>query len=188
MDPYNLRIPVEGMSCASCVGRVERALRKVPGVQSADVNLASETAQVRVASPEAVEQAVAALAAAGYPARVEEATLDIEAMSCASCVGRVERTLSAVPGVVEARVNLATETAAVRYLEGQVTPAELAGAATAAGYPARPREAAVPRDAGDRREAEARRPCAPDAGRGAAGAAGLRAGDGGAPRSRRCTT
>ena len=132
----HLSLSVEGMSCASCVGRVERALRAVPGVTSAAVNLASETAQVDYGAPADTLGIAAALAQAGYPALSAELTLEVQNMSCASCVGRVERVLAAVPGVLEARVNLANETAQVRYLEGQVTPAVLVQVSAAAGYPA----------------------------------------------------
>ncbi|PKP70544.1 MAG: copper-translocating P-type ATPase [Alphaproteobacteria bacterium HGW-Alphaproteobacteria-4] len=132
----HLSLSVEGMSCASCVGRVERALRAVPGVTSAAVNLASETAQVDYGAPADTQGIAAALAQAGYPALSAELTLEVQNMSCASCVGRVERVLAAVPGVLEARVNLANETAQVRYLKGQVTPAVLVQASAAAGYPA----------------------------------------------------
>ncbi|MBW6507672.1 MAG: heavy metal translocating P-type ATPase [Rhodobacteraceae bacterium] len=132
----HLNLSVEGMSCASCVGRVERALRAVPGVASAAVNLANETAQVDYGAPADALGIAAALEQVGYPAASAELTLEVQNMSCASCVGRVERALAAVPGVLEARVNLASETAQVRYLDGPVTPDVLVRAATAAGYPA----------------------------------------------------
>ncbi len=63
-------------------------------------------------------------------------TLSVEGMSCASCVGRVERALAAVPGVVSASVNLATETAHLRFDQGQVAPDDLIAVSAAAGYPA----------------------------------------------------
>ncbi|MFD0981447.1 heavy metal translocating P-type ATPase [Tropicimonas aquimaris] len=151
-----LTVAVEGMSCASCVGRVERALGAVPGVAAANVNLASETARVGFEAPATAETIRQALDAAGYPARVAEVTLRVEEMSCASCVGRVERALAKVPGVLEASVNLAGETARVRYLEGQVNPELLARTATEAGYPATiPQGASDAPDAGARKEAEA---------------------------------
>jgi P-type Cu+ transporter len=129
-----LVLSVEGMSCASCVGRVERALANVPGVTSAVVNLASETAVVQGKATPA--EVMAALEKAGYPARIATAQLQIAEMTCASCVARVERALAGVPGVIGAEVNLASETAAIRFLEGQVAPAALIAASAAAGYPA----------------------------------------------------
>src|SRR4051812_25382640 len=62
-------LEVEGMTCASCATRVERALRKVPGVAEASVNLATERATVRMVQPDA-EAAIAAIRKAGYEARV----------------------------------------------------------------------------------------------------------------------
>ncbi|TMV03387.1 heavy metal translocating P-type ATPase [Ruegeria sediminis] len=154
-DNAMARFQVEGMSCASCVGRVERALGAVPGVNSASVNLASESAQVSFSAPATVAQLVDALGDAGYPAATDEITLDVEEMSCASCVGRVERALKAGDGVLDASVNLAAETATVRYASGATTPADIAALAAAAGYPARVRAAESP-DREDRKADEIR--------------------------------
>jgi len=131
--PAALRLPVEGMSCASCAGRVERALAALPGVESASVNLVSATAEVRGAALPPAAELVAAVEKAGYRVPAGEAELAIEGMHCASCVGRVERALAAVPGVVEASVNLATERARVRTA-GPADPALLAEAVRKAGY------------------------------------------------------
>jgi Cu+-exporting ATPase len=152
----SLTLSVDGMSCASCVGRAERALATVPGVRAARVNLASETAQVEYDAPADAGALVAALDKAGYPARARTVVLEVEAMTCASCVGRVDRALAAVPGVLEVNVNLASETATVRFLEGQTDATTLIGVAAAAGYPARVREAEAPSDMGARKEIEAR--------------------------------
>ncbi len=151
-----LNLSVEGMSCASCVGRVERTLAALPGVETASVNLANESARVDFAEPADVMAVTNALARAGYPARTGDVTLRVESMSCASCVGRVERALAKVPGVLEASVNLASETARVRYLEGQVTPELLVRTATKAGYPASlPEGRANAPEQGARKDAEA---------------------------------
>ncbi|WP_460275209.1 heavy metal translocating P-type ATPase [Celeribacter sp. ULVN23_4] len=141
---HSTRLSVEGMTCASCVGRVERALKATEGVESANVNLATETADVRFGDGVDVAQLVAVLDKAGYPARAEELTFDVQGMTCASCVGRVERALTATEGVTEASVNLATETATVRYLSGVQDAESLTGVMSKAGYEARPR---VDRDA-----------------------------------------
>ncbi|WP_299637828.1 heavy metal translocating P-type ATPase [uncultured Ruegeria sp.] len=135
------RFQVQGMSCASCVGRVERALKDVPGVDAASVNLASESVQVDFRDPADKAAIADALNSAGYPARTAEVTLDIQNMSCASCVGRVERALQADDGVLSASVNLATESATVRYAEGVTTPEAIAALAASAGYPASLRSA-----------------------------------------------
>ena len=152
---HEMKLAVEGMSCASCVGRVERALSAVPGVLAANVNLASETAQVDYDAPADATALVAALEQAGYPARRNTVVLQIEGMSCASCVGRVDRALAAVPGVLEVNVNLASETATVTYLQGQVAVTDLLKVSGEMGYPAQSRNTGTPEDMGARKAAEA---------------------------------
>ncbi len=116
-----MTLSIDGMTCASCVARVERALSARPGVSEVAVNLASETARLTLAPPAALGDIVKLLDTAGYPARVQEVVLQIASMTCASCVGRVDKALAAVPGVLSVAVNLASETARVTYLEGAVT-------------------------------------------------------------------
>ncbi|MDN5506565.1 heavy metal translocating P-type ATPase [Comamonas sp.] len=132
-------LSVEGMTCASCVGRVERALKKVPGVQEAVVNLATEKASLTVADPAqaaaVLPQAVAAIEKAGYAVPAQSVDLQVGGMTCASCVGRVERALKKVPGVQDAVVNLATERASVQ-LQGGVDVSSLIAAIEKAGYEA----------------------------------------------------
>ena len=147
---------VEGMSCASCVGRVDRTLAALAGVTDISVNLAAETASFRVSDVARVRDAAQALEAAGYPARRTRVTFDIEGMSCASCVGRVDRTLAGLPGVLSVSVNLAAETATVDYLEGATTPSDLAAASAAIGYPARAAQADATQGRAERKADEAR--------------------------------
>ncbi|KAF0675755.1 heavy metal translocating P-type ATPase [Profundibacterium mesophilum] len=129
----DLNFSLEGLSCASCVGRAERALSGVEGVREAHVNLAAETAQVHPADVDA--SAIAeALRVAGYPAVTREARFDVSGMSCASCTGRVERAVAGLPGIVSADVNLADETLHVTWLEGAATEDGIIAAAGAAGY------------------------------------------------------
>ena len=146
-----LTFEIGGLSCASCVGRAERALAGVGGVTSAAVNLATGRATVE-GSPRSAEMA-AALDAAGYPARSDTVTLDVSGMSCASCTGRVERALAAVPGVLGAQANFATGRATVTVLAGTATPASLAEVATEAGYAAQPLDDDVPRSGHDHDDA-----------------------------------
>src|SRR5690606_10493001 len=115
--------PVEGMSCASCVGRVERSLAAVPGVQDVSVNLATETATVRGSAELRLMDLTGAASKAGYAVPVHEVDLAVGGMTCATCSGRVERALRQLPGVLSADVNLATETAVV-----QLSTADLAQA------------------------------------------------------------
>jgi len=148
---------IGGMTCASCVGRVDRALTAVEGVRDVNVNLATESAALVVDSAEGLKNAADALTDLGYPARTARVTLAIKSMTCASCVGRVDRALAQVPGVVEVSVNLAAETALITYLEGAVTVSELAKAATEAGYPASVAAADDPVDRTAEKEAEAQK-------------------------------
>ncbi|MFC4732580.1 heavy metal translocating P-type ATPase [Salipiger abyssi] len=155
-EPTPVTLSVGGMSCASCVGRVDRGLAALEGVHDVSVNLASETARMTVDDPARVGAAVEALDDLGYPARRATVTLNIESMSCASCVGRVDKALEAVPGVLEVNVNLASETAKVTYAEGAVTPSDLTAASAEMGYPATVAEASGGEDRGARKEEEAR--------------------------------
>ncbi len=139
--PMEFKLPIEGMTCASCVSRVEKALNTLPGVESATVNLATEEATVRASGVDAAALA-GAVRKAGYEVRADEIQLQIEGMTCASCVSRVEKALLQVPGVSAASVNLATEKATVTALSG-VSFATLAAAIDKAGYVAKPVEGAA---------------------------------------------
>ena len=143
---------VGGMSCAGCARRVETAATGDTGAGFAAVNLASGTLTVGGAEPAALRDA---LARAGYPAEVEEVTLDVHQMTCASCVARVEKALLSVPGVVQATANLASESATVTLLGGSAMPGDLAAAVRAIGYDATPRAAEAPSPEA-RKEREAR--------------------------------
>ena len=131
----SFQLSVEDITCAACVNRVEKALLKVPGVQAASVNLASEQATVAADQTVSAAQLKAAVEAAGYGVRTATFELQIQDMSCAACVGRVEKALLKVPGVLDASVNLASEKATVQVLQG-VSFASLLAAAQAAGYKA----------------------------------------------------
>jgi Cu+-exporting ATPase len=129
--PTTISLPIQGMTCAACAGRVQRALEKTPGVSAASVNLASEAAEVAgSATPAAL---AAAIAKAGYQVPERQMTLGISGMTCASCVQRVQRALAAVPGVLEAQVSLASETASLRAL-ANVSEDALGAALHRAGY------------------------------------------------------
>jgi Cu+-exporting ATPase len=129
-----LDVRVTGLSCAACVRRVERAAAAVPGVRDIAVNLATERAAITTGAEFRTSDLVRALTEAGYPPIEDVIDLGIAGMSCASCVGRVERSLMALPGVLSAEVNLATERARVRVLAGGAGPGDLAATVSAAGY------------------------------------------------------
>ncbi|EQD27434.1 heavy metal-transporting ATPase, partial [mine drainage metagenome] len=133
-----VQLPVSGMSCATCVGRVERALSALPGV-TASVNLASNHADVSFDPARVgVTAIVEAVRDAGYEVPHETLELAIAGMTCASCAGRVENALRGVPGVLRASVNLATERASVEGFAGALQIASLVAAVDRAGYGAEP--------------------------------------------------
>lgn len=161
-----ITLELEGMTCASCVMRIEKKLKKVVGVLEANVNLATEKGTVSFDPALAnVEGLVKAVEAAGYkatPLEVEEprivaaplvttlstqlekesgvltAELEIEGMTCASCVTRIERKVKKVEGVSAANVNLATERGTFTFEPDKTNLAEIIGAIEAAGYKAQP--------------------------------------------------
>jgi P-type Cu+ transporter len=155
-----ISFPVTGMTCASCVRRIEKALAKVEGVQQASVNLATEKASVvydpAIATPGQVQ---AAVEKAGYGVRdfsqkqtepqtqpplehappapahaSDEVMLPVGGMTCASCVRRIEKALNRVEGVQGASVNLATEKAKVVFDPAQVSIDQMRAAVEKAGY------------------------------------------------------
>ena len=130
-----ITLPVEGMTCASCVHHVEVALAEVRGVKSVQVNLATEKATVEMdAAAAPVKALVAAVDDAGYKVPVEKLSLSIGGMTCASCVAHVEEALRETQGVVSASVNLATERAYVEYVPGAATLQAMRAGVEDAGY------------------------------------------------------
>ena len=103
-NPNNIKLPVLGMTCASCAGRIERALGAVPGVLRATVNLATETADVATDGSVAAPILTRAVERSGYSVPERTFELHVGGMTCASCVGRIEKALRAVPGVQEVSI------------------------------------------------------------------------------------
>ena len=136
----SVRLPIEGMTCASCVARVEKALNRLPGVAETKVNLASETAEVMYDPDQAGPQALAgAVRKAGYTVPETQIDLAVSGMTCASCVARVEKALMRVPGVETVQVNLANEQARVSGVGSAVELTRLVEAVRKAGYDAAPK-------------------------------------------------
>ncbi|MGH7556715.1 MAG: heavy metal translocating P-type ATPase, partial [Gemmatimonadota bacterium] len=132
-------LPIEGMTCAGCAANVERALRDLPGVGEAAVNFAAGEATVFLSTDGGGLDAgmlVRAIESAGYRVRERELELAIEGMHCASCVTRAESEISGVRGVTEASVSLASHSALVRTIPGEVRARDLVEAVRRAGYEA----------------------------------------------------
>lgn len=132
-----ITMPIEGMTCASCATRVEKVVAGVPGVAEASVNFATENLQLRF-DPSIVNLARIADAVkdAGFITPSVDFELNVEGLTCASCVARLERVLGGVDGVQEARVNLVDEHAKITALAGATSAAQLIGAVRDAGFDA----------------------------------------------------
>ena len=130
---------VEGMTCASCVVHVEKALRRVPGVTDVSVNLATESASIKTTGEAPISAVKKAVEEAGYHVAETQTDLAIEGMTCASCVARVENALAQLPGVLAVSVNLATEKARVSSISA-IPMQTLISAVNKAGYIAHPVE------------------------------------------------
>lgn len=133
-----LAVPIAGMHCASCTGRVERALAALPGVSEVGVNLATGRATLSLADPGAAASIAEAIARTGFAVPETTTIIGVDGMTCASCTGRVERGLAALPNVAAVAVNLATGQASIRHAEGLVDRAALEAAIRRIGYVPRP--------------------------------------------------
>jgi len=130
-----VELPITGISCASCVAKIERGLSKMSGITDAKVNFATEKATITFdPSRVHVGDFVASIKDLGYEAGMEKVTLPIQGMSCASCVKKVEDALNDLEGVVRASVNFATERATVQYIPGAVSMGDFKKAVKEAGY------------------------------------------------------
>jgi len=132
-----MKIDVKGMSCASCVSHVEKAINTVPGIKDVMVNLADETANIRYDSRENIlNEVLTSIKDSGYKVGLKSFTLSIKGMSCASCVNRVESALRGMEEVTDVVVNLATETAVVTYIGADIDFDEVLEVVEGAGYSA----------------------------------------------------
>jgi Cu+-exporting ATPase len=128
-------LPITGMTCANCVSTVERNLKKVPGVHTAQVNLSSERAAVDF-DPNQVTlgSMLDRIRRAGYDVATGEADLAFEDLDEVNEVKRLEKALFALDGVLDVKANIATEHALVRYIPTLVNQADLRQAAKEAGF------------------------------------------------------
>ena len=132
-------LAIEGMTCAACSAAVERAVRKLPGVTEANVNLTAENLHLSYdESQVSLDSVVQAVDDAGYKALIpsQHAQLEIHGMTCASCSATVERVVSKLPGVQNANVNLAAETLTLDYDPAEISLQQVVSAVAEAGYQA----------------------------------------------------
>ncbi len=134
-EEKHLTLPILGMTCANCVATVERNLKKVDGVETANVNLSSERAAVSYDPEKAsIADFIGRVQRAGYEVAMGEASLGIKNLSDQADVLRLEKKLKAIEGVIEASVNLASQKALVRYIPTVVSQNELRRTIRSAGF------------------------------------------------------
>ncbi|MFB0536339.1 MAG: heavy metal translocating P-type ATPase [Anaerolineae bacterium] len=135
MSAKQVTMPIQGMTCASCVNHVAQGLKKVPGVAQVQVNLATENATVTFDDgPVPLTTLVQAIQGTGYDVSTEKVSLPIGGMTCASCVAHVEGALAKTPGVLSVNVNLATEKASVEYIPTMTGLSDFRRAVAEVGY------------------------------------------------------
>lgn len=133
----DVQLPITGMTCAACATRIEKGLKRVTGVQEANVNLALEKATIKYDSAETnVNHFIKKINDLGYGVRSEKMDFDIGGMTCAACATRIEKGLNSLEGVNNAFVNLALETASVEFNPSQVTSQEIVKKVEKLGYEA----------------------------------------------------
>ena len=133
MKQVNLKIT--GMTCAMCVQAVEKALSKLDGVSSVNVNLANETATIeyneQIISIEDLEKAISDT---GYGLVNEHAVLKVGGMTCATCVATIEKALRGKDGTIDVNVNLGAEKAYITYNPNSISIPDMKRAIEEAGY------------------------------------------------------
>ncbi|WP_368219599.1 heavy metal translocating P-type ATPase [Aeromonas sp. R7-2] len=132
-SPIHLQLPLSGMSCANCAGRITTALNKLDGV-SATVNFALEQAAIELTSPDRLPAVLESIQAQGYDYGSETILFQITGMTCAGCSARLNKMLAALPGVISADVNFSIEQARIVLVPGVQTPAALREQIEALGF------------------------------------------------------
>jgi Cu+-exporting ATPase len=130
-------LPITGMTCANCVATLERGLKKLDGVRTANVNLASERASIEY-NPEILGAGalVERIRKSGYDVALGEAILALSRVADGADAGRLERALKGQEGIEVAAVNLADESLRVRYIPTLISREEIRAAVRAAGFEA----------------------------------------------------
>lgn len=154
-DSKQVTFQITGMTCAACANRIEKGLNKLEGVSSANVNFALEKASVtydsKVVGINKLEESISKL---GYGTAKEAVDFQIEGMTCAACANRIEKGLNKLPGVTNATVNFAMETARVEYSPGEISIADMQNKVRQLGYKANTKQ--ENENKGDHREKEIR--------------------------------
>lgn len=139
-EQKEIAMRVSGMTCAACASRIEKGLKRMPGVTDANVNLATETSNVTFDPAEtgaaAIQEKIEKL---GYHVITEKAEFDIEGMTCAACANRIEKRLNKIEGVTNAPVNFALETVTIEYNPKETSVTDLKEVVDKLGYKLQPK-------------------------------------------------
>jgi Cu+-exporting ATPase len=128
-------LPITGMTCANCVATVERNLKKINGVQLANVNLSSERAVVEFdPNLTGLEDFIKRINRAGYGVALGEDEVSVGHLSDSNDVRRLEKRLGDLDGVLEAHANLANEKVRVKYVPTMVNQGDIRRAIKAIGF------------------------------------------------------
>ncbi|MEC1620471.1 copper-exporting P-type ATPase CopA [Bacillus mojavensis] len=134
-EQKEIAMQVSGMTCAACAARIEKGLKRMPGVTDANVNLATETSNVTYDPAETgTEEIQEKIEKLGYHVVTEKAEFDIEGMTCAACANRIEKRLNKLEGVTNAQVNFALETGTVEYNPKEAAVSDFKEAVDKLGY------------------------------------------------------
>jgi Cu+-exporting ATPase len=135
MENTNITLPLLDVNSPHCALRVEKAIRSVPAVTTADVDLDAQEAHLSSNEPaHAVKEAVAVIRKAGYQVAIEQRSFDTTGITCGGCAKSVTTILSALPGVLAVAVDVPNNTATVEVVKGTVSDDMLADALMPTGY------------------------------------------------------
>ncbi|MBU3188222.1 heavy metal translocating P-type ATPase [Clostridium bowmanii] len=145
----NKALKIEGMTCAACARTIERVSKKLPGVEEASVNFATEKLNINYDDALIkLEDIQSAVEKAGYKIAVQTTnkTLKLEGMTCAACAKNIERVSKKLSGVIEANVNFATEKLTISFEPSLIRTSDIKKAIEKAGYKALEDESNVDMD------------------------------------------
>ncbi len=142
-------LKIEGMTCAACAKAVERAVKRLQGINEANVNFATEKLNINFDEIKvSIQDIQAAIEKSGYKAVIESSvkSLKIEGMTCAACAKTIERVTKKLDGVIESNVNFATEKLSISYDPSKIRVLDIKKAVEKSGYKAFEEETAVDTD------------------------------------------
>lgn len=134
-ENHQITLPILGMTCANCVASVEKSLSKTDGVENASVNLSSERAAVRFDPQKTnVIDLIEQVQSSGYDVALGEASISVQGITDGADSIRIEKALNAIEGVIDTRVNLASERVFARYVPTLVSQNDLRQEIRKAGF------------------------------------------------------